>query len=161
MWLPRDERRLLAGYSRNFDRLDEPYAFKLTELCKLLTDRGATLGEYGECDSQEPSGGAESFEAMKASIERHVDERARVSWANEILAKRGLISIVPHEGESDVVVIKLALPGYDLGRRYASFWNSSGLWFQEFRNHWIWLIVSFVGGALGALAVDALRASFS
>lgn len=49
------------------------------------------------------------------------------------------------------------LAGWDLGNKYLSYWARTGLWYNDkIRHHWIWLIISFVGGVLGALAVQWL-----
>jgi hypothetical protein len=57
-----------------------------------------------------------------------------------------------------VVLITLTVEGYDLGRKYARFLTRSGEWFEEYRNHWLWLIVAFFGGAIGAKVLELIVA---
>ncbi len=52
--------------------------------------------------------------------------------------------------------MQLSLEGNDLGRKYSSWWTRSGLWFTEYGNHWIWIIVSFLGGVIGGLLINWL-----
>ena len=46
-------------------------------------------------------------------------------------------------------------------RRYSNFLESSGLWFQEYKHHWIWLIVALFGGALGVKLFDFIASFFA
>ena len=149
MWLPKDEWRLLAGYFRNIGSPESSEVYKLSELTRLLPYRAPTIRTYEK-------GSENVAEATTVSIARYVQESRRVENANNVLQERGLIKLTPHEGEGGVFVIKLTLAGYDLGRRYAKWFDRTGLWFQKWRNHWIWLIVSFLGGVLGALVVQWL-----
>ena len=41
---------------------------------------------------------------------------------------------------------------------YARFLTRSGEWFEEYRNHWLWLIVAFFGGAIGTKLVEFIVA---
>jgi hypothetical protein len=59
-----------------------------------------------------------------------------------------------HEHDPSVVLIGLTVTGYDLGRKYARFLTRSGLWFEEYRNHWLWLIAAFIGGAISTRFLD-------
>jgi hypothetical protein len=53
--------------------------------------------------------------------------------------------------------ITLTIAGYDLGRKYNDhWWVWSHLWFTEYKDHWFWLILSFLGGIVGALIVNWL-----
>jgi len=64
------------------------------------------------------------------------------------------------ELEEHVFKINLTLKGLDLGRKYDSFWIRSGLRFKEYKDHWIWLIVSFLGGIIGGLLISWLSKVF-
>jgi hypothetical protein len=67
-----------------------------------------------------------------------------------------LIGLKEYSGSKKVKGIILKLEGYDLGRKYSSWWTRSGLCFAEYKNHWIWIIISFLGGVLGALLINWL-----
>ena len=95
--------------------------------------------------------------------------------ANNILSRRGLINCeiadgidvlrrLPKISEAMGLAenpnvhfgISPTLAGYDLGRKYNSWWSKSGLWFAEYKNHWIWLIVSYIAGIISMLLVNWL-----
>ncbi len=78
----------------------------------------------------------------------------RVEIADLDLKERGYIRV---NFENTEFSVALTLKGCDLGRKYdSSFWIWSGLWFKEYKDHWIWLIVCFLGGIVGALLVNFL-----
>jgi hypothetical protein len=158
MWLPKDERRLLAGYYGNIGdvKRGSERVYRLGSLGCLLRFRGhrSRVPEYGEREDSMAS--ADDLESMKHAIKQEVEVRNRVGKANGLLAARGLITCTPHESEPDVAIIGLTVDGYDLGRRYSSFWASSGLWFREYREHWGWLVAAFLGGAVATKSIDFL-----
>jgi hypothetical protein len=80
--------------------------------------------------------------------------KIRIQIANSTLDKRNLIALMPSQG--DAFTLSLTLTGYDLGRKYNSWWSRSGLWFAEYKDHWFWLILGFLGGIIGALIVNWL-----
>ena len=88
------------------------------------------------------------FEALKKAIPIHIRGRRRVALANKHLAERGLIQLTEGQPEPNLVVVSVTLAGYDLGRRYASVLDCTGIWFEEYRNHWLWLIAACIGGVL-------------
>lgn len=57
--------------------------------------------------------------------------------------------------------ISLTFKGIRLGEKYNSCWSSSGQWFAEYKDHWFWLILSFLGGVIGALLVNWLSSLFT
>lgn len=154
MWLPKDERRLLAGYYSLIGDIGTEKVYRLGDLARLLRFRGhkASIPEYGDAvASSQESGGVDP---MKREAVEYIQASKRIQKANNLLAKRDLIQVTPHQHEPDVVVIRLSVDGYDLGRRYSNVLESSGLCFQEYRNHWMWLIVAFFGGAFGAKLIE-------
>ena len=161
MWLPKDERRLLAGYFTQIGEINSERVYRTDDLCGLLKFRGHRkhIREYR--DPESPSSNSGDVEAMKREAVTYFRCTNRIDAANTLLAERGLITVTPHEHEPHVVVIGLTLAGYDLGRRYSNFLESSGLWFQEYKNHWIWLIVAFFGGALGVKLIDFIASFFA
>jgi len=80
--------------------------------------------------------------------------RGRAKIASKTLQQRNLIAFLDDRG--DALRVQLSLEGYDLGRKYASWFDWSGLWFAEYKNHWIWIIISFLGGVIGALLINWL-----
>jgi ABC-type sugar transport system permease subunit len=42
-----------------------------------------------------------------------------------------------------------------LARKYENFFSRSGLWWREYRHHWVWLIIThiltFIGGIVSAM----------
>jgi len=163
MWLPKDERRLLAGYYKLIGEVKESKGYHEGNLVHLLDRRPdlARVHEYGR-----PGGSADSedeysdIEAFKSAIKRQGALQSRVSKANAALVAREMIALGEHQHEQSVVFVGLTITGYDLGRRYTSFWNGSGLWFEEYRNHWVWWIMSFLGGFAAALLLDVIKRVF-
>ena len=132
MWLPKDERRFLAYYFRELRKSNEKKPFPRHELMKVL-NKDKNINKSG----QEKTG----------------DVFDRVEIANLDLKERGYIHV---NFETIEYSVALTLKGCDLGRKYKSKLISSGLWFKEYKDHWIWLIVGFLGGIVGALLVNFL-----
>lgn len=146
MWLPKDERRLLAGYYSLIGDVGTEKVYRLGDLARLLRFRGhkAAIPEYGVAVASAYESG--DLDAVKREVVEYIQASKRIQKANNLLAKRDLIHVTPHQHEPDVVAIALSVDGYDLGRRYSNVLESSGLCFQEYRNHWMWLIVASLGG---------------
>jgi len=128
--LPKDERKLLKSYYNKSEKTGEIFELEIYEAMKIL-----------------------GFKANKASALTTDEKWAMVFNANDNLKDRRLINF---ELENHIFKINLTLNGLDLGRKYNSWWTCSGLWFAEYKHHWIWLIVSFLGGIIGALLVNWL-----
>jgi hypothetical protein len=77
-----------------------------------------------------------------------------VEAANRALQDRHLVSV--HEDGTGIYTVTMTLEGRDLGRKYNSWFDRSGLWFREYKDHWVWLVVSFLSGVLGTLVVQSL-----
>jgi len=130
MWLPKEERKLLESYYHKSEKTRETFELEIYEAMKIL-----------------------GFKENKESVLTTDENWAMVFNANDNLKDRKLIDF---ELEENVFRINLTLNGLDLGRKYRSWWTRSGLWFAEYKNHWFWLIVSFLGGIMGALIVNWL-----
>ena len=158
MWLPRDERKLLGYYYRKINKVDSEQVFEIKELIRAL-------------GKEEQSGPKKTKREIILAAYNILEN------VNDLLTQRGLITsenlnpttvnglqTLPKTSEAlswpentNVnVSIALTIKGYDLGRKYSSWWTGSGLWFAEYKNHWFWLIVSFLGGIIGALIVNWL-----
>ena len=131
IWLPKDERKLLKYYYGEEEERGETLRFSMHKLADVL-------GFKGNNES-----------ALKAG-----EYPNRVLNTNNNLKERGLINYFNYEHPN--IDVKLSLKGWDLGRKYNSCLIKSGLWFAEYKHHWIWLIVSFLGGIIGALLVNWL-----
>jgi hypothetical protein len=157
MWLPREERRLLVFYrAYDADLSGQAAVFSLDKLrpltagrlrfkkiIALATEAGAEKGT--ECDQpKDPA----------ASMKSWLKDKATVEYANKRLHERALIEY--RERGTGQYEVRILLAGWDLGDKYMSWWSRSGLWFREYKDHWVWLIVSFLGGVLGALIVQSL-----
>lgn len=134
MWLPKDERKLLASYFRRADKPDEP----------------VTLGFKEVQNDMKALGWKES--KSNANYDRKYINRI---WnVDDLLKKRGFLGDLTHDAWEKTLF--LTIQGYDLGRKYNSWWIRTSLWFAEYKDHWFWLIISFMGGIIGALVVNWL-----
>jgi hypothetical protein len=157
MWLSKDERRLLAGYYGTLGAVDETRAFREEALAGLLRGK-LRAAEYG--DEPPDTEGNMEHDKLKAAIKQVISDRTRVAAANNLLVARNLIALARHESELGVVILGLTLDGYDLGRRYSSWLTCSHLWFREYKDHWMWLIIAFIGGAIGTKLIDLTVSHF-
>ena len=157
MWLPKDERRLLAGYYHELGQegVGPSRVYRASAWYECLDGHTPKehVPEYGEVIPEQERG-----PTTPASMRRFARMLNRVRVANEHLSKRGLISLQRHESESQVFVVGLTLEGYDLGRQYSRFLTRSGLLFREYKDHWLWLIAACIGGALVTIALNLLLA---
>jgi hypothetical protein len=178
MWLPRDERHVLLAYYVNIFDLDDrnvasclekpkwfhssdwTYVLKLPQwvpiasLC-LVRKRAKRIQAYGDRGGSPSKGDILSKRGRKI-IEQTIQSQKRLEIANAHLRDRKLIEITPHKSEPGVAGVFLTPEGCDLGRKYNSWFDRSSLWFREYKDHWVWLIVSFLGGVLGTLLVQRL-----
>ena len=102
-------------------------------------------------------------DAIAGTVKLQLEDFARCCFdedraveAARFLAERGLLKLDTINHPSGYIKLGFTSGGYDLGRKYSSWWTRSGLCFAEYRHHWIWLIVSFLGGIIGALLVNWL-----
>jgi len=152
MWLPKDERKLLRFYYHRINKVDGEESFDSRELVQSLICNNVRELRQREKERRDKDGAEQ--------VRNYLYERNRVSAANKALRKRGLIELVEYSGEREVKRITLKLGGYDLGRKYSSWWDRSGLWFAEYRNHWVWIVGSFFGGIASTLFVQWLSRTF-
>jgi len=161
MWLPKDERRLLEGY---YVKIGEPGKEKWFEVPSwipviesLRVKRSARgVKGYGQSDQKASEHDKLDPKDPAKSMREWIKRTSRVHIANAALQARKLIGLHDHQSQAEVKGISLTIEGYDLGRKYSSWWTWSGEGFAEYKNHWIWLIVSFAGGIIVALLVNWL-----
>ncbi|MFZ0034500.1 MAG: hypothetical protein WAK60_05875 [Sedimentisphaerales bacterium] len=154
MWLPKDERRLLQGYYVTIGKVDKQHEFSSENLMTFIKSSASP---------HLPPPGSPQY---VKKYETWLKEWNRVSIANEALEKRGLITGSPkifvqgytyeEAGSNPRLTFSLTISGYDLGRKYNSWFTRTGLWFAEYRHHWIWLIVSYIAGIISMLLVNWL-----
>jgi len=151
MWITKYERRLLAGYYRKIEDAYKQAVYRYDDLHPLLNwlSLWPPPLKWFVTRKTIPTDAPIDEKNYEKQIKRLLATRHRLERANKLLEERKLIALKSHETDRDACAIKLTLEGYDLGRRYASWWTCSGLWFQEYKNHWIWVIISFLGGVLG------------
>ncbi len=152
MWLPEEERRLLRIYylaRKEHAHFYKVQSYSITDLCIVF-------------------GSAKRLKAAKRAVRKLLNNpewppemmkklvnRTIVDAANDALEKRDLIQLSMDDIRLDIKV-SLTLQGYDLGRKYSWWFTLTGLRFAEYRNHWIMLILGFLGGILGGILVALL-----
>ena len=60
------------------------------------------------------------------------------------------------QADREATVVELTLEGWDLGRKYSHWVTRTGLWWAEYKGHWIWSIVAaaitfLIGWLVGGL----------
>ena len=163
MWLPREERQLLMFYAvYDADLNENPMPFSVGELQEVAVGR-LCAGQIAECVKRVKGRKGEVSQGAPRNEENGRGPSAHMGWlqakgviesANKRLQERGLIEA--RECGTGQYEVTITLTGWDLGCKYNSWWDRTGLWFREYKDHWIWLIVSFAGGVLGALVVKWL-----
>lgn len=96
MWLPKDERRLLASYYRKIGKASGEEVYAYDQLSGLLSDRSAKIRSYDEPSdgSSDTNGGLEGFnlhdrkKEITTYVEDLIDMTFRVGYA-----RRKVISI--------------------------------------------------------------------
>ena len=139
MWLPKDERKILAFYYRknpigsglysSQDWSDIDLLLRLSNGKKLVKNPQLTV---------------QTIEQITLA-----------------LCNRGLIHPLEIFSLTAQINVRLTPQGMLLGQKYNSWWSSSGLWFAEYKDHWFWFILSFLGGIIGALLVNWLSSLFT
>ena len=133
MWLPKDERKLLKCYYNKSEGTRETFEIGRFEVAKSL--------------------GLREDRTSAKDTNKIFDT---IGYASRTLMARELIHFEEEQDDISILKISLTLEGFDLGRKYNSWLTCSGLWFAEYKNHWIWLIVSFLGGIIGGLLINWL-----
>jgi hypothetical protein len=161
MWLPKDERKLLEGYYVNIGEVEKEKWFDIRDWITVIKttrvkDNARKMKGYFESGKKTDEDDRLDPTDPVKSMKRWLEYKNRVDIANAALEARKLIKLHKHQSKSDVKAVILTIEGYDLGRKYSSWWTRSGLLFAEYKNHWIWLIVSFLGGIIGGLFINWL-----
>ena len=136
IWLLKDERKLLEFY---YQKIGEP------EKREFIEENDLIKTIFPKCETQR----LESSNNYKKWLEG----RSRVATANKVLSERKFIK---YREAGSSIELCFSIEGYDLGGKYSSWWTCSGLWFEEYKNHWIWIIISFLGGIIGGSLINWL-----
>jgi hypothetical protein len=156
MWLPKNERRLLQGYYLKIDDVEKEKWFDTTNWIPAMKSvrvkhNAPNVKERFSSDGKDYNG-----KCNVKNNRQYLKDKHGLDIANKALEQRCLIKMHKHQSESNVAGIVLTINGYDLGRKYNSWPLRSGLWFAEYKDHWFLLILSFLGGIIGALIVNWL-----
>lgn len=180
MWLPKEERYLLIVYTvfdPNFNA--SALTFQIEDLKWVFAKyigHGDVVNRASELKQKENKpksknnngknkkvgGNEKSFivgnnNNNKEFVKKYMSwlrAKSTIESVNNRLRERGLIEF--HECGTGFYSVKLKLAGWDLGDKYSSWWSRNVLWFREYKDHWIWIIVSFLGGIVGALLINWL-----
>jgi hypothetical protein len=160
MWLSREERQLLMFYTAcDPDFAGNAMRFSIQELREIVTrrfdarqiaERAVRRGQSAQGTNSAPGDSADAVSCRKSWL----GAKATIESACNRLRARGLVEY--RECGTGQYEITTKLTGWDLGDRYMRWWSRGVLWFREYKDHWIWLVIGFVGGVLGALLVEWL-----
>jgi len=155
MWLSKDERRLLSYYYRQINKVDTGQKFEMGELIKTLVKK-----EKSGLQKTKREIILQTYSTLE-NVNTLLRQRGLIEWANldpeSIRAAYSFDHPDSQELFEDTKVnlfITLTIKGYDLGRQYSCWFTRSGLWFAEYKHHWILLIMAFVGGIAATKIAD-------
>ena len=141
MWLQTDERRLLASYYRMLGGRGQKQFYGVDALVRLLDhpSTAKTIQPYGK------SGGAENSDSNRRNQQRQTELHERLRRASNLLSGRELIVLHLHRDDPSIVGIQLTEEGSQLGASYAWWFTRAELFIQEFKVHWIWIVLVAIG----------------
>jgi len=154
MWLPKDERYLLQGYWHYINEINVEKTFSEFDLVPLLSSpKNWKKIKEGSGDEKTPN---KEFKDV-------FNKQCRVSKANECLDERKLIKLKSSRQYNYFCTLSLTIDGFDLARKYSSWWECSGLWFASLKDHWILWLCSFlgIGCILSALVIEVIKKSLN
>lgn len=80
------------------------------------------------------------------------------------LAQRGLldrgVNLVRDGKQTGLWSVCLTLEGTDLARKYSSWLTRTGLWFAEYKHHWLWLVIAYFAGILSTIFIHWFAAKY-
>ena len=142
MWLPKDERVLLAHYYNQIGEPDIEQDFRNSQLVELLTLKSSWRVRKIQRKREN------DFKEIMQEQSLYRERINRRSIANKTLNERNLITLKLHQHDPDVIVVSLSLEGYDLGRKYSSKSHTILLWCNEYK---IWVILSTIIALAGII----------
>jgi hypothetical protein len=155
MWLPPNERKLLRIYYGSRVKYLRNGACAVTAKFWYDVDELASVYRRRLFNQAVAHLNVELPRTWKAvpSLEKSPSPtHTQIYTINDVLEKRGLLD-VPYNGRPQFPV-GFTLDGYDLARKYANWFTRSGLWFSEFKRHWLWLLFAFLAGVAFKIFAD-------
>lgn len=124
MWLPRDERRLLAGLAVKLRTVMDEQGFEMVSLLRLVQANFST--PIVPVASEQPTLPSVPSGTVSQS------DTARIDHAIMFLRCRSLIDMNQNFPYGNTVYfLSLRLEGFDLGRKYARWPSFLNLYYQE------------------------------
>lgn len=167
MWLPKDERKLLTAYyvkihsEKGLEDVAKEKWYQVSDLINILRSpnlkkAAKKLPDQSVSDAIRSNSQDEcNIEKLKKEIKDYLHYETKVNVANSKLERRGLITIRDVRQKS-WRGISLNIHGYDLGEKYSCWFTRTGVAYQEYKKHWIWVVVGFLLGILATLIVSWL-----
>jgi hypothetical protein len=159
MWLPKDERHLLLGYYVSIGNDEEEVWFALEEWAHIFEGSLTRVPILAPWQIKRLARKAKHYRVLDEPLNINQNNNKqdtvnadKIRTANKRLENRGFIKLRRNHCGS-MMGITLKIEGYDLGRKYNAWWTRTGVWFAEYRYHWIWVIGSFLAGIAGTLLV--------
>lgn len=151
-----------AAYDSDF--LSHEDTFSLNELRKILYQPPREIKKYANqlrknkskiiknpnTNSTDNSKGKSNHNSDPAMI--LLEDIITIESTNKRMQERGLLKY--RECGPRYYTIKLKLTGWDLGNKYNCWPIRTGLWFAEYKYHWIWVIISFLTGVISTLLIN-------
>ena len=160
MWLPKEERKLLTIYylavKETLRKVESsPTTRKTYDLERLVHIFDAKCFDEDAKKLLSDSAEKTPVRNSKERMEKFMANKAAIDAANAALQERKLIKF-DERANSDYDVT-LTVEAYDLGRKYSWWWTRTGLRFEEYKNHWIMLVVAFLAGIIGTCVVELVK----
>jgi len=163
MWLPTVERKLLAFYAMyDSEFRDSEIDHSFAEIRPVLHMKFRDIKEYTNgladrkkrtnCESETDDAPETNMSSSERKYMKWLRDLGAIESANTRLHERNLIQYI--ERGQHCYGITLKLSGWDLGNQYNCWFTRSGLRFREHKDHWIWIVISFLSGILGGALVN-------
>jgi len=138
MWLQsKDERVTLRKYH-----------YYLHDVNEVVCFTGLSERAYNATHNLIERGLIYEIEANSIKCKDRVEYMSALQYDKEVNLE-GFLATSETDEVAEKIMLKFTLKGLDLACKYDNWLIRSGLWFAEYKNHWIWLIVSFFGGVIG------------
>lgn len=142
MWLSKDERKVLFKYYDYLQNTQEYRRFESLSRRVYISTRNLIVRDLVH---EIKEGGTEHVESLTALL------------AMEPIKLHTFLASSENDIECNGLTLCLTIQGYDLASKYDHWFSRTGLWFAEYKDHWIWLLCAFIGGIIGALIVEWLK----
>ncbi len=155
MWLSKDERKLLVHYFRNIRSPNKVSKVDLSSSQACADTLGYGLLRrlrgflwLGRFFSYFRIQRIIMWRVRKTTIPENIEDRYCLAATN--LGERGLMRFIYDQSGMGKCDVSFTLRGWDLARKYNWWFTRTGLWWDEYKGHYIWPILGSVFGyALG------------